>query len=443
MIVRGPGTLDGVKESGLCRSQPESGAYQKRGDKKMKTLKVGIILLVFLLAAMVTVPMVNAKEINYSLVSDVSTLSVPQLHFNNSQNYATVKTELDPALTTRPSDITNLLATSQNPDVSKIPYGSIVYHSKSGVTTVFDSNGNQLFAARDANSPEIPTPAGSMPATHVFGFPSGSVILTWGNTTYVSYHNVLLFREIDEGASTNSKTFSPTPGLSDPNSYVEGIYGTPTSSSLSNYVTYWTVPSNPQYSNDTPVTGGIVHYPVFLWNGIQTIGNSPILGMPELIQPVLQWNTKTSPDEWSLASWVIFGSISSGHSTEVTGVSAGDVILGQMSYSPGTATWTVLARDTSVSGMPTATYSVVNSMPNSIVNTEVYLESWAGNNVTYMPGATPFYTFIVTDTSGNNCSPSSITLDYQRAIFSNLILNIANSAYWPNTISHPLIFTTH
>ena len=59
----------------------------------MKTLKIGIVLLAFLLAAMVMVPMVNATTaVNYSLVSDVSKLPFPQLHFNASQNYVNVDT---------------------------------------------------------------------------------------------------------------------------------------------------------------------------------------------------------------------------------------------------------------------------------------------------------------------------------------------------------------
>ena len=45
----------------------------------MKTLKIGIVLLAFLLAAMVMVPMVNATTaVNYSLVSDVV-----RCHFRN------------------------------------------------------------------------------------------------------------------------------------------------------------------------------------------------------------------------------------------------------------------------------------------------------------------------------------------------------------------------
>ena len=81
----------------------------------MKTLKIGIILLAFVLAAMAIVPMVSATNaVNYSLVSDVRTLPILQLHFNTSQKYVNVNTELDPDLNTQVSDVTHLLATSHN-----------------------------------------------------------------------------------------------------------------------------------------------------------------------------------------------------------------------------------------------------------------------------------------------------------------------------------------
>jgi hypothetical protein len=405
----------------------------------MKELKISVILLAFLLAAMVLVPMVSATiNVNYSLVSDVSTLPFPQLHFNTSQQYAKVTTELDPDPNTQVADVTNLLATSQNPNISNIPYGSIIYHSKNGITTVFDANGNQLFAAKDANSPIIPTPSGSMPATHIFGFPSGSAITTWGNITYVSDSNVLLYKMIVEGSPTGSTTSSPIPGLVDPHQYVEGINATPTSSSLGDFSTYWTVPSNPQLSEETPIVGMI-----YLWNGISTIGNNPIIGTSELIQPVLQWNVQTLPNQWSLASWMAWGNEFAGHTTNVTDVTTGDVIVGQMTYNPPTKTWTILARDTSKPGMPTATYTVEGSMPNSNVVTEVYLESYnTDDSTTYMPGPTPFYTFTMLDTNSKNCCPASIMEDYQRSNFPGLTLNIANTQDWPNSISYPLIFST-
>ena len=396
----------------------------------MKTLKIGFMLLAFLLAAMVIVPMVSASgSVNYSSVSEVSKLPMPQLHFNSSQKYVNVTTELDPESHTQSSQITSILATSSNPSVAKIPYGSIIYHSKNGVTTVFDANGNQLFAAQDAKSAQLPTPAGSMSATRVHGVPSGSIATASGNVTYVSNKNVLLFEEIDENITSNSNISSAIPALYDAQQYVEGINATPISSSLGTYITFWTVPSNPQEY----LTGE----PVFLWNGVQSNGDVPGQGRMVLIQPVLQWNVES--DQWSMASWVVWGDSSSYHNTDVTGVTAGDTIEGIMTYSNNA--WKVTTKDTS-RNLATGDLGVANMLPNSNVLLEVYLESWAPAVTRYMPGPAPFYNFIIQDTSGANCYPSTVNTDIRSTTYPQLTLGISNTTYWPNTITNPLVLTT-
>ena len=57
-----------------------------------------------------------------------------------------------------------------------------------------------------------------------------------------------------------------------------------------------------------------------------------------------------------LASWAIIG-VNGYESNIVSGVNAGDIILGQMTYSPNLKQWTILARDTSLTNMPTGTVS--------------------------------------------------------------------------------------
>jgi len=401
----------------------------------MKTLKTSVILLAFLLAAMAMIPMVSATEnVNYTLTSDLSKIPFPQLHFNASQKHTMVNSELDPDPNTQVSDIMQAQVSSQNAVMSKIPYGSIIYRSNDGITTVFETNGNQLFAADDAKSPKINTPDGLMPATHVFGLPSGSEIIAWGNITYISYQNVLLAKEIEDTTPASVKPSSAIPGLYDDAHYIEGIDGTPRSSTIDDYITYWTVPTNPQQSYS-----GLY---VYLWNGIQSTGNVPNLNVPVLIQPVLQWNVQAG--QWNMASWVVIGGTGY-HSNNVGGVASGHVIAGQMSYNPPTATWTILTRDTSQQGLPTATYLVTNTLPDSNDQIEVYLEAYTPGVSSYMPGPTPFYTFVALDRNFNNCLPSSITVDYNPSspLWTLLTKNIANSNYWPNTINNPLIFTTH
>ena len=267
----------------------------------------------------------------------------PQLHFNASQNYVNVDTELNPEPNIQASQITNLLISSSNRTISTIPYGSIIYHSKEGVTTVFDANGNQLFAAEDENSAQIPTPKGSMmPATHVHVIPSGSAIVSVGNITYISNQNVVLFEEIDASPTASlTKPMAVDPPSVLPSSYIEGIEGVPTSSSLGNFITYWTVPSS-------PVNKLVKINTTFIWNGLESSSGPDVL-----IQPVLQWNTNTLPSQWqALASWAIIG-VNGYESNIVSGVNPGDIILGQMTYSPNLKQWTILARDTSLTNMPT------------------------------------------------------------------------------------------
>ncbi len=201
--------------------------------------KLSVVLLALLLAGIA--PYVSAiDDIDYSSVNGVSTLPFPELHFDPSQEYVDVISELNPDINAQSLKISGTLSTSEKSDVSKIPFGSIIFHSNEGVTTVFDSNGNQRFAAKDSQSTQIATPKGLIPATRLHGIPSGSAIVTSGNITYVSDDNVLLFKEIQERGPASSRTSSPYP-LMNPDQYVEGLYGTPASSSLGNYVTRWIV----------------------------------------------------------------------------------------------------------------------------------------------------------------------------------------------------------
>lgn len=368
-------------------------------------------------------------------MSDLSTLQLPQLHFNTSQKHANVVTGLDPSPIMQASQIDNLLASSSNRTISNIPYGSIIYHSKDGLTTVFDANGNQLFAAEDANSAQIITPKGVMlAATHVHNLPSGSTLVLVGNTTYVSYQNVLLFEEIDESSSANSiKPLAVDPPGVLPQSYVEGIEGIP-AGSVGDFGNYWTVPSNPVSQTK--------YIPTFLWNGVESTTGEDVL-----IQPVLQWNTASNPLQWSLADWVVYGSTGDYNTTSTPGVTSGDIILGQMNYN-SPETWTVNLKDTSRS-LAVPYLNVENFMSNSNVNLMVWLESWSYNVATggsnsYMPGGTPFYTFVGIDPYGNNILPSSITPYVQTFNWGNLTgLGVANTADWPNTYSQPLTLTTY
>ena len=124
----------------------------------MKLRKIGVVLLALLLAAMAMVPMVSANDQQNTIgssdqtivpVIDVTKIVVPQLQFDKSQKSVIVNGELSPRQNIQTAQIT---AASMTNGVNTIPFGSIIYHTKEGFTTVFDSQGNQLFTAEDTKS---------------------------------------------------------------------------------------------------------------------------------------------------------------------------------------------------------------------------------------------------------------------------------------------------
>ena len=70
---------------------------------------------------------------------------------------------------------------SQTPVITGIPFGAIVHHSADGITTVFDSAGEQLFSAEDSKSAMVNTPNEPLPATSVFEVPDKSLIVENGS----------------------------------------------------------------------------------------------------------------------------------------------------------------------------------------------------------------------------------------------------------------------
>ena len=136
---------------------------------------------------------------------------------------------------------------------------------------------------------------------------------------------------------------------------------------------------------------------------------------------------------------LIWGTSGYYHNQDVTGVYDGDTIEGKMVYNNNV--WRVITADTT-RNLATGDLSAANMLPNSNVLLEVYLESWTSGLPRFMPGPTPFYNFIVKDTNGANCYPSSISTDIRSGNYSYLTLGISNTTYWPNTITNPLVLTT-
>lgn len=395
----------------------------------MKTLKIGVVLLALLLAGMAIVPMVSAEVQPVNTVSPnpetVMTagdgkIPLPQLQFDKSQEYVIVDNELSPDPNAALPQTDWIISGAKNHTISKFPYGSIIHHSNDGVTTVFTSEGKQLFAAQDVKAALVNSPKGPRPATGIHEVPSGAVVTSDGKITTVTYQDKLLFTEIDERTDTpQTGSLEGLLTFVNPPQYVEGIEGTPTSQNVGQYSALWTVPTNPRYTNPS---GGAI----YLFNGIQTV-----TGRSLLIQPVLEWHAETQ-NAWSIASWFMYSSTGGVHSPRIFGVSTGHQIQGRMTYNVPGVYWNVATIDNS-NGQGTY-LTVSNSMPNSGVEINLWLESWQTGLNRYMPSSTTFNNFIVRDTNNNNIRPSSITPVVQQSYWPQLTgLGVTNN--WPTSIT--------
>lgn len=165
----------------------------------MQLRKINIILLALLLAAMAIVPMVSAVRVqntNTATIEELNAVSLnqsntqlPQLQYDKTQKKVGIDGEFKVDRGTRSSQITARIAKSAASTISNIPFGAIVHQSDNGVTTVFDSTGQQLFATEDASSPLINTPDGVLRATEIFEVPDKSLIVDDKSITNVFYDN--------------------------------------------------------------------------------------------------------------------------------------------------------------------------------------------------------------------------------------------------------------
>ena len=161
----------------------------------MKHMKISVVLLALLLVAMAMVPLVSAAsttDLCFQNV-DVSKIQTPNLQFNTTQTKVIVSGELSPSAA---SAIPASTVTAQSAAAAPyIPYGAIIYHSRTGVTTVFDSTGKQLFATDDVKAATLSNGA---PATYVHEIPSGSTESEYQGKTYVTYGSKLILTIINE-----------------------------------------------------------------------------------------------------------------------------------------------------------------------------------------------------------------------------------------------------
>ncbi len=402
----------------------------------MKHLKLITMLLALLLAAMVMVPMVSAE----SETKDVKKLDgeqviLPQLQFDASQQKILLSDELTLEDPLSASQTKQSLVSAKDGKSGIIPEGAIIHHSDMGVTTVFDSEGKQLFAANDADAGMVFTPTGYKPATFVNEIPNGSFVDVKGSTIYVSYNGKLILTILDDHknkgttAKSGALTYNPTWR----EEYIEGGQSA-VLSNIGQFTANWNVPASPSSLYVDP-SNPTRRSQLAIWNGVTTNDES------YLVQPVLEWAWKdraSSPEPgqiWTGASWFVYpGSSSTLHSTRISGIYSGDNIEGNMLFNHFNNYWTITFRDTT-RNIQTTFMTSQNAMPNTNVKIQIYLETANRDSIpnnNYMCGDSTFTNFYLVNTNGQNVMPGTVGSGVN-SVWTNLPgLSVGNS--WPTRI---------
>ncbi|PKL57533.1 MAG: hypothetical protein CVV34_07000, partial [Methanomicrobiales archaeon HGW-Methanomicrobiales-5] len=316
-----------------------------------------------------------------------------------------------------------------------IPDGAVIHHSDMGVTTVFDSEGKQLFAANDADAGMVFTPTGYKPATFVNEIPNGSFVDVKGSTIYVSYNGKLILTILDDhknkGTTAKSGTLTYNPTWRE--EYIEGAQSA-VLSNIGQFTANWNVPASPSSLYVDP-SNPTRRSQLAIWNGITTNDES------YLVQPVLEWAWKdraSSPEPgqvWTGASWFVYpGSSSTLHSTRISGIYSGDNIEGNMLFNYFNNYWTITFRDTT-RNIQTTYMTSQNAMPNTNVKIQIYLETANRDSIpnnNYMCGDSTFTNFYLVNTNGQNVMPGTVGSGVN-SVWTNLPgMSVGNS--WPTRI---------
>lgn len=277
---------------------------------------------------------VDEKYLSTVAKIDLNDIKIPDLKFNEKQSMVSVDNELSPDENTDSSSLIKTITVDSESSISKIPFGSIIYHSKNGITTVFDSDGTQLFSAEDKNAAEVITPQGESPATYVHELPSGFIKRVLDDKTFIFYKGELILTVIDEAFDSSMKEsgeFLENNPLKTSNKlttmwddWIE--YAESSVISLTRFETTWKTPKR-------PLNQGL-RQSIAIFNGIQTDSGSGIM------QPVLMWNHKDNEYEYSGSAWDYQSALGgdSYHSTPIT-VSVNDNVRGRLQWSDTYNMW--------------------------------------------------------------------------------------------------------
>lgn len=226
---------------------------------------------------------------------------------------------LPSAISEKDKTIKLALSPMEGEDVYPIPVGSTIVHLPNGTTEVYGPQKELILSVEDKDVEMIPTPSGFVKATHVHQVPSGTTIVTTGNTAKAYKVGVCLLTVINHCKSIADKGIDQTRNNNQPKilgRYSDGSgrwieFATDDSKdTVDHYDGYWTVPSSPPNPDNNVIN--------YLFISMQDNG---------IIQPVLEY---TASGNWKIASW--YGSGNDYYHSTKKPVDEGDLIHGIMNY---------------------------------------------------------------------------------------------------------------
>jgi hypothetical protein len=330
--------------------------------KKINVLALSL-LMVLTLAGAIFVPVVSAEEI----------AQIPQLQYNTDQKAVMVGNDLSPDESIHSEQINQMTETTENPTISKIPYGSIIQHSNNGITTVFDSTGKQLFMTNDADAKEIATPEGYLAASKIHQVPNGSIIKTNDEITTVYSEGKCILTVL------NPDNLIVLPGYE---GWIESARDLSVSE-LGQFIAYWTVPSDPP----DPQTDTID----FLFNAIQPSSSAGI------VQPVLEWNQAGS-GRWTGSAWYV-DQYGVGYPSDPINVDEGDSIKGTLGWDPGLQQWNIIFADQTTGELKSIFSENAANIGSTNLQIYVALEGYGVVDDSDVPGDTIFRNMRIRDLS--------------------------------------------
>jgi hypothetical protein len=320
------------------------------------------VLLAMMLVGAVMVPAVSA-EAQTSTGIDFDQYAIPDLKIDSSMETIAISGALSPQV--------ELGETERG--IYGIPSGSVIVHAVDGTTQVFDKNGNPLLSISDERSGKVPTPAGvEKPGTKVHQLPNDSRVYHHGDKIFVlDPAGALILVVLDESTSSD-------PILTDwnGNDWVESAEDY--LNSITEYVAYWTVPSNP------PSLGS--NERIYLFNGIQGIAGSKRY----LLQPVLGYNGLTS--QWEGQAWACHTNGNDDFTGPLFTSGTGHSMKGRIYWSSSLQLWSITLYD-----LETGQYSSVSTscmVPQNNCLVACVLEGWNIDDNDDVPGDTLFYDMV-------------------------------------------------